>query len=216
MTESRARGGAGDATVVFAPEAEPVRAKAAGGHAPAPRRSPKTEASREARRSGGLYRVGLYPGTFDPITRGHVDIIERAAKLVDRLVIGVAINRDKGPLFALEERVEMVHREAARFAGAAEIEVRPFDKLLMAFAEEVEANVIVRGLRAVSDFEYEFQMVAMNQKLNPNIETVFLMADPTHQAIASRLVKEIARLGGDVSPFVTRYVEARLAAKFGG
>jgi len=160
-------------------------------------------------------RVGLYPGTFDPLTNGHLDIIERAAKLVDKLVIGVAINRDKGPLFSLAERVEMVEEETARFSGAMEIVVRPFDTLLMKFAEEVGAQVIVRGLRAVSDFEYEFQMVGMNQKLNPDIETVFLMADPTCQAIASRLVKEIARLKGEVTQFVPADVERRLKAKYG-
>lgn len=160
-------------------------------------------------------RIGLYPGTFDPLTNGHLDIIERAAKLVDTLVIGVAINRDKGPLFSLDERVEMVEEEAKRFAALVDIEVRPFDTLLMKFAEEVGAQVIVRGLRAVSDFEYEFQMVAMNQKLNPDIETVFLMADPTCQAIASRLVKEIARLKGDVSHFVPADIERRLKAKYG-
>jgi pantetheine-phosphate adenylyltransferase len=161
------------------------------------------------------HRVGLYPGTFDPLTNGHLDIIERAAKLIDKLVIGVAINRDKGPLFSLAERVEMVEQETARFAGLMEIAVRPFDTLLMKFAEEVGAQVIVRGLRAVSDFEYEFQMVGMNQKLNPDIETVFLMADPTCQAIASRLVKEIARLKGEVTQFVPADVERRLKAKYG-
>lgn len=159
-------------------------------------------------------RIGLYPGTFDPLTNGHIDIIRRADKLVDKLVIGVAINTDKGPLFSLEERVEMVEAECAGLKLAMEIEVRPFDTLLMKFAEAVAASVIVRGLRAVSDFEYEFQMVGMNQKLNPDIETVFLMADPTHQAVASRLVKEIARLEGDVSHFVPKAVEARLRAKF--
>jgi len=161
------------------------------------------------------HRVGLYPGTFDPLTNGHLDIIERAAKLIDKLVIGVAINRDKGPLFSLAERVEMVEQETARFSGLMEIAVRPFDTLLMKFAEEVGAQVIVRGLRAVSDFEYEFQMVGMNQKLNPDIETVFLMADPTCQAIASRLVKEIARLKGEVTQFVPADVERRLKAKYG-
>lgn len=160
-------------------------------------------------------RVGLYPGTFDPVTNGHIDIIGRAAKLVDTLVVGVAINRDKGPLFSLEERVEMVENEVAPYRAAISIEVRPFDTLLMKFAEAVGAHVIVRGLRAVSDFEYEFQMVGMNQKLNPDIETVFLMADPTCQAIASRLVKEIARLEGDVSQFVPAAVERRLKAKYG-
>ncbi|MEQ1820613.1 MAG: pantetheine-phosphate adenylyltransferase, partial [Terricaulis sp.] len=124
-------------------------------------------------------RVGLYPGTFDPPTNGHVDIITRAATLVDKLVIGVAINEDKGPLFTLAERVEMVQEQCAKIKGGAEIVIQPFDTLLMSFAESVGAQIIVRGLRAVADFEYEFAMVGMNQKLNPAIETVFLMADPT-------------------------------------
>jgi pantetheine-phosphate adenylyltransferase len=159
-------------------------------------------------------RIGLYPGTFDPITNGHLDIIGRAVKLVDKLVVGVAINRDKGPLFSLEERVDMVMREAAPFQDRCEIVAKPFESLLMTFAEEVEASIIVRGLRAVADFEYEFQMTAMNQQLNRNIETVFLMADPRHQAVASRLVKEIARLGGDVGAFVSPAVVEALKAKF--
>jgi pantetheine-phosphate adenylyltransferase len=160
-----------------------------------------------------MAHIGLYPGTFDPITNGHIDIIGRAVKLVDKLVIGVSINREKGPLFSLEERVEMVRRESAHLANGALIEVRAFDKLLVHFAREVQANVIVRGLRAVADFEYEFQMTAMNQQLDRNIETVFLMADPRHQAVASRLVKEIARLGGDITPFVPPGVSAALLAK---
>jgi pantetheine-phosphate adenylyltransferase len=159
-------------------------------------------------------RVGLYPGTFDPPTNGHVDIIRRAAGLVDRLVIGVAINAEKSPLFSLEERVEMVEEQCAKIRDGAVIVVQPFDTLLMSFAESVGAQIIVRGLRAVADFEYEFAMVGMNQKLNPAIETVFLMADATHQAIASRLVKEIARLKGSVSQFVPPEVERRLTAKF--
>jgi pantetheine-phosphate adenylyltransferase len=159
--------------------------------------------------------TGLYPGTFDPITNGHVDIIGRAVKLVDRLVIGVAINRDKGPMFSLEERVEMVRSETARFTADAEIVVQPFENLLMHFAQDVGAQVIVRGLRAVADFEYEFQMTAMNQQLNRQIETVFLMADPRHQAVASRLVKEIAKLGGDVTSFLPAAVVAALMAKVG-
>lgn len=162
-------------------------------------------------------RIGMYPGTFDPITLGHIDIVRRATKLVDRLVIGVAINRDKGPLFSLEERVAMLEEELDSIrngAGKPLIEVRPFENLLMHFAQEVGASVIVRGLRAVSDFEYEFQMVGMNRALNDDIETVFLMAEASHQAIASKLVKEIARLGGDVSRFVTPAVERRLADKF--
>src|SRR5277367_2611307 len=153
-------------------------------------------------------RVGLYPGTFDPVTLGHIDIVKRAGKLVDHLLIGVATNPSKSPLFTLPERMEMVRHEMVPFGGngRATIGVETFDSLLMQFAEKVGASVIVRGLRAVSDFEYEFQMVAMNQRLNSEIETVFLMADPRHQAIASKLVKEIAMLGGNVSPFTTPYI----------
>jgi len=158
-------------------------------------------------------RVGLYPGTFDPVTNGHLDIIGRAVKLVDKLVIGVAVNIGKGPLFTLEERVEMVRRETAHLTEIAEIEVQPFDSLLMHFARKVGAQMIVRGLRAVADFEYEFQMTAMNQQLDREIETVFLMADPRHQAIASRLVKEIAALGGDVHKFVPPKVGEDLLIK---
>lgn len=161
-----------------------------------------------------MSRTALYPGTFDPLTNGHLDIIGRAVKLVDKLIIGVAINEAKRPLFSLEERVQIVEQEVAHLAEDAEIEVRPFDGLLMHFAEQVGAQSIVRGLRAVSDFEYEFQMVAMNQQLNDEIETVFLMADPRHQAIASRLVKEIAALGGDVSAFVPSRIESRLKERF--
>jgi pantetheine-phosphate adenylyltransferase len=161
-------------------------------------------------------RTGLYPGTFDPVTLGHTDIIKRACSLVDRLVIGVAINRDKGPLFTLEERVDMVESESGPIAKqtGCEIVVHPFENLLIDCAEEVGASVIVRGLRAVSDFEYEFQMVGMNRALNDEIETVFLMAEARHQAIASRLVKEIARLGGDVSKFVPESVIGALVQKF--
>jgi pantetheine-phosphate adenylyltransferase len=161
-------------------------------------------------------RIGLYPGTFDPITLGHVDIIQRAMQLVDRLVIGVAINRDKGPLFSLEERVAMVEAECAGIAKACggEIVVHPFENLLIDCARDVGAQVIVRGLRAVADFEYEFQMVGMNRALDNSIETVFLMADARRQAIASKLVKEIARLGGDVSKFVTPDVQAALRRKY--
>jgi len=163
-------------------------------------------------------RIGLYPGTFDPITLGHVDIIQRALPLVDRLVIGVAINRDKGPLFSLEERVAMVEAECAQIQaaiGTGEIVVHPFENLLIDCARDVNATVIVRGLRAVADFEYEFQMVGMNRALDTSIETVFLMADARRQAIASKLVKEIARLGGDVSKFVTPPVAEALGARFG-
>jgi pantetheine-phosphate adenylyltransferase len=160
-------------------------------------------------------RVGLYPGTFDPVTNGHLDIIKRALKLVDHLVIGVAINEGKGPLFTLEERVEMVRHEAEslRGKGSGTVEVKSFKSLLMDYAEEVGASVIIRGLRAVADFEYEFQMTGMNMRLNPEIETVFLMAEPKNQAIASKLVKEIAILGGAFAQFTSPYVAERLAAK---
>ena len=160
-------------------------------------------------------RIGLYPGTFDPVTLGHLDIIKRAVKLVDHLVIGVATtNTPKSALFTPEERVAMVKAEAEKLAaGRATIDVVPFNSLLVKFAAEVGAGVIIRGLRAVSDFEYEFQMVAMNQRLNTEIETVFLMADPRHQAIASRLVKEIALLGGDITPFTTPAVAEALITR---
>ena len=160
-------------------------------------------------------RIGLYPGTFDPITLGHIDIIRRASLLVDRLVIGVAINRDKAPLFTLEERVEMLEKDCADLSEqtGTEIIVHPFENLLINCAHDVGAQVIVRGLRAVADFEYEFQMVGMNRSLDNSIETVFLMAEAKHQAIASKLVKEIARLEGDISKFVTPHVANRLLSK---
>ena len=162
-------------------------------------------------------RVGLYPGTFDPITLGHIDIIRRASALVDRLVIGVAINRDKGPLFSLEERVAMIEAECAKLTAqtGTEIIVHPFENLLITCASEVGATMIIRGLRAVADFEYEYQMVGMNRVLDNSIETVFLMAEAKHQAIASKLVKEIARLDGDVSKFVTPLVNDKLKARLG-
>ncbi|SHI87063.1 Phosphopantetheine adenylyltransferase [Shimia gijangensis] len=162
-------------------------------------------------------RVGLYPGTFDPITMGHIDIIRRASLLVDKLVIGVAINRDKGPLFSLEERVEMIEAECAKLSAetGTEIVAHPFENLLIDCAKDVGAQVIVRGLRAVADFEYEFQMVGMNRALDSSVETVFLMAEARHQAIASKLVKEISRLGGDVSKFVTPMVNDALKERFG-
>ncbi len=162
-------------------------------------------------------RIGLYPGTFDPITLGHLDIISRACLLVDRLVIGVAINRDKKPLFDLEERVGMVTAETAGLAAktGCEIVVHPFENLLIDCAHDVGASLIVRGLRAVADFEYEYQMVGMNRALDSSIETVFLMAEARFQPIASKLVKEITRLGGDVSKFVTPEVKAALEARYG-
>ena len=160
-------------------------------------------------------RIGLYPGTFDPITLGHIDIIRRASLLVDRLVIGVAINRDKASLFTLEERVEMLEKDCADLSEqtGTEIIVHPFENLLINCAHDVGAQVIVRGLRAVADFEYEFQMVGMNRSLDNSNETVFLMAEAKHQAIASKLVKEIARLDGDISKFVTPHVANRLLNK---
>ncbi|WP_294235217.1 pantetheine-phosphate adenylyltransferase [uncultured Sphingomonas sp.] len=148
-----------------------------------------------------MTRIGVYPGTFDPVTLGHMDIIRRGAKLVDRLVIGVTTNPSKSPMFTLGERMEMVRREVADVAG--EIHVVAFDSLLMDFAEREGAKVIVRGLRAVADFEYEYQMAGMNQQINPRVETVFLMADVALQPIASRLVKEIAIYGGNIAKFVT-------------
>lgn len=161
-------------------------------------------------------RIGLYPGTFDPITLGHLDIIRRGATLVDRLVIGAAINRDKGPLFPLEDRVAMIEAECRGISEetGTEIIVYPFDNLLIDCAKEVGATLIIRGLRAVADFEYEFQMVGMNRSLDDSVETVFLMAEARHQAIASKLVKEIARLGGDVSKFVTPAVRDALKERF--
>jgi pantetheine-phosphate adenylyltransferase len=161
-------------------------------------------------------RIGLYPGTFDPVTLGHLDIVKRAVKLVDRLVIGIANNPSKSQAFSIEERVAMMQRETAPLAGdgRASITVETFDTLLIHFARDVGARVIIRGLRAVSDFEYEFQMVGMNQRLDPEIETVFLMADPRHQAIASRLVKEIAAFGGDVGAFTTPSIAEALKKRF--
>jgi pantetheine-phosphate adenylyltransferase len=155
-------------------------------------------------------RVGVYPGTFDPITLGHLDIIRRGAHLVDRLVIGVTTNPSKEPMFTVAERMEMVRRETSDIAGVSVVE---FDSLLMDFAESQGASLILRGLRAVADFEYEYQMAGMNQQLNDRIETVFLMADVSLQPIASRLVKEIARYGGAIDKFVTHEVARDVAAK---
>jgi pantetheine-phosphate adenylyltransferase len=156
-------------------------------------------------------RIGVYPGTFDPLTLGHMDIIRRGAKLVDRLVIGVTTNPSKSPMFTLEERMATVRREVAEIGGA--IDVVAFDSLLMDFATREGASMIVRGLRAVADFEYEYQMAGMNQQLNRHVETVFLMADVALQPIASRLVKEIALYGGDVAKFVSPSVREELAAR---
>ncbi len=160
-------------------------------------------------------RTGVYPGTFDPITLGHMDIIRRAAHLVDRLVIGVTTNPAKSPMFTVAERLAMVERETGAITdgGAAEIRVVSFDSLLMDFAVREGASMIVRGLRAVADFEYEFQMAGMNQQLNDEIETVFLMAGVSLQPIASNLVKEIARFGGDIDKFVTPAVAADVRAR---
>jgi pantetheine-phosphate adenylyltransferase len=156
-------------------------------------------------------RIGVYPGTFDPVTLGHMDIIRRGAKLVDRLVIGVTTNPSKSPMFSVEERMATVRREVAGIGG--DIEVVSFDSLLMDFAEREGAKVIVRGLRAVADFEYEYQMAGMNQQINPRVETVFLMADVALQPIASRLVKEIALFGGDIAKFVTPSVREEMVAR---
>jgi len=158
-------------------------------------------------------KVAVYPGTFDPVTLGHLDIIRRATHLVDRLVIGVTTNPSKQPMFTVQERLEMVRRETAGISG--KIEVVDFDSLLMDFAEREGATIIIRGLRAAGDFEYEFQMAGMNQQLNSNIETVFLMAAVSLQPIASRLVKEIARYGGSIDKFVTPAVAADVARRLG-
>lgn len=168
-------------------------------------------------RSGAI-RVGLYPGTFDPVTNGHLDVIARAARLLDKLVVGVAVNTGKGPLFSLEERVELVRAEIAAIArrNGMVIDVAPFDMLLVHFAREVGATMIVRGLRAVSDFDYEFQMAGMNYRMEPEIETVFLMASERHQFIASRLVKEVAYLGGDISSFVPPLTLERVLKRIKG
>ncbi|HLG85684.1 MAG TPA: pantetheine-phosphate adenylyltransferase [Alphaproteobacteria bacterium] len=160
-------------------------------------------------------RIGLYPGTFDPITNGHMDIIQRAMRTVDKLIVAVARNAGKGPLFSTDERVEMVEDEMRSLVDKGlDIEVRSFDTLLMHFAITVGAGVIIRGLRAVSDFEYEFQMAGMNARLNPEVETVFLMASEGVQFISSRFVKEIGSLGGDISSFVSPQVGRRLANRF--
>jgi pantetheine-phosphate adenylyltransferase len=160
-------------------------------------------------------RIGLYPGTFDPVTNGHLDVIGRAARLVDQLVVGVAINAGKGPLVPLEERAELVRAETDKIAArtGCEIVVAPFTGLLVGFAREVGAQMIIRGLRAVTDFDYEFQMTGMNHRLDPEIETVFLMASETNQFISSRFVKEIAMLGGNISSFVPSLTLDRTLAR---
>ena len=160
-------------------------------------------------------RVGLYPGTFDPIHNGHLDVIVRGTRLVDRLVVGVAINIGKGPLFELDERVDLVRRECAAIAArtGAKIEVQAFKGLLVHFARDLGAGSIIRGLRAVSDFDFEFQMAGMNYRMSPDIETTFLMASEHHQFISSRFVKEIALLGGDISSFVSPLTFERTMAK---
>lgn len=158
---------------------------------------------------------GVYPGTFDPVTNGHLDIIERALPIVDRLIIAVSVNKGKSPLFDVDERIEMIEIEVARLAANGKsIVVRPFEELLVNFASSVGANVIIRGLRAVSDFEFEFQMAGTNARLDPTIETVFLMASDRHQFTSSRLVKEIAELGGDISDFVPPRVARRIIKQF--
>lgn len=163
-----------------------------------------------------MQRIGVYPGTFDPIHNGHIDIIRRSARLVDKLVIAVAINEDKGPLFTLDERVAMMREETDRLTGdgIGEIEIVPFKNLVTQFAAEVGASVIVRGLRGVSDFDYEFQMAGMNARLSAKVETVFLMAEANNQAIASKLIREIARLGGNVDSFTTPAVAGKLLKRF--
>ena len=166
--------------------------------------------------AAGKYRIGVYPGTFDPITNGHLDIIGRAAKVVDKLIVAVAVNAGKGPLFSLEERTKMCRAqvESLPIAAKVPIVIEPFDTLLMDFVTNLNGSVIIRGLRAVSDFEYEFQMAGMNARLNSKVETMFLMASERNQFISSRFVKEIAKLNGDISSFVPADVCHQVQQKF--
>ena len=163
-----------------------------------------------------IKRTGVYPGTFDPITSGHTEVVRRSLRLVDRLVIGPFVNIGKGPLFSLQERIDIIKEDIEDFAQSdkGRIQVLPYEGLLIHFAREVGASVIIRGLRAVSDFEYEIQMANMNARMEPDIETIFLMASDRHQFISSSLVKDIARLGGDTSQFVSKKVFQRLQAKY--
>ena len=165
--------------------------------------------------NNGKYIIGIYPGTFDPVTKGHLHLIRRASKMVDKLIIGVADNPRKGPVFGIDERVEMLHEDIQNMTDkGCEIEVRPFSNLLVHFARDVNASCIFRGLRAVSDFEYEFQLTGMNAKLDPEIETVFLMAADKWQFVSASFVKEISSLDGDISEFVTPQVAEKLKEKF--
>ncbi len=189
--------------------------------APAAKAPAKTDPAAMGKRpaKGPLRRIGVYPGTFDPLTHGHTDIVRRALRLVDHLIVAVAVNPGKAPLLSLDERTsilreELVAIEASGDTAGSTIEVRVFENLLMDFAAEVRATMIIRGLRAVSDFEFEFQMTGMNARLNPHIDTVFLMSSESHQFIASKLVKEIGRLGGDISSFVSDNVGRHLAHAF--
>ncbi len=178
-------------------------------------KAPPAKASKADASNTGRYRTGIYPGTFDPVTNGHLDIIGRAMRLVDKLVVAVAVNAGKGPLFTLKERVAMCRREVDNLhLKGAVVEVVPFDTLLMDFVTEHGADLIIRGLRAVSDFEYEFQMAGMNTRINHNVETLFLMASERNQFIASRLVKEVARLGGDISSFVPAAINSSVRKKY--